>query len=112
MADEQSILCPHCGKAIALTQALTAGIGEKLRRQFEEREASNSKRQKEAYDRDLKDAVAQAARQAQEVAEWNAAHKVGTRVTVRRDSGAVMQTTTRSEALISSNWVKSQEEKA
>jgi hypothetical protein len=38
-----------------------------------------------------------------EVAEWNATHHSGDRVTVRRDSGAVLHTTTRSEAQLSSN---------
>ena len=44
---EHSICCPHCGKNIALTQALRAEIEESLRRQFDERVEAEVARAKE-----------------------------------------------------------------
>ena len=43
---EQSILCPHCGKRIPLTEALTHPIEEKLRREFD----SETKKKEREYE--------------------------------------------------------------
>ena len=44
---DQSILCPHCGKKIQLTEALTHPIEEKLRREFDS-ETKKAEREHEA----------------------------------------------------------------
>lgn len=44
---EQSIACPHCGKKIPLTEALTHPIEEKLRKEFES-ESKKAEREHEA----------------------------------------------------------------
>jgi hypothetical protein len=56
---DQSILCPHCGKKIQLTEALTHPIEEKLRKDFES-ENKRKEREHEAAIEALKKEQAQA----------------------------------------------------
>jgi len=55
---DQSIVCPHCGKRIPLTEALTHPIEEKLRREFDS-EARKTEREHEAAVEALKKEHAQ-----------------------------------------------------
>jgi hypothetical protein len=65
-SNEQSIVCPHCGKAIPLTKALTAGIEGTLRQQFKAASENRARELESEFQRKLSSAQADARAKAAE----------------------------------------------
>jgi hypothetical protein len=54
---EQSVACPHCGKKIPLTEALTHPIEEKLRKEFDSETRKSEREHEAAIDTPIDDNV-------------------------------------------------------